>query len=60
MAEQGVVRSRLGVSASRGVLIMDQDGNPILNSEMTATDEPVDPDWWPEPRQSNEDYEEED
>lgn len=55
-----VVRSRLELSTSRGVLILDQDGNPIVNSEMTG-DEGVDPDEWPEPRdRGNESEEEED
>lgn len=45
-----VVRSGLDVSASRGVIILDQDGNAIVNSEMTGGDEPVDSDDWTEPK----------
>ncbi|MEK7481678.1 MAG: hypothetical protein AAB633_02990 [Patescibacteria group bacterium] len=60
MATEGVVRSRLGTSVSRGVLILDRDGNPVVNSEMTADDGLVmDPDYWPEPRERWDDDEQE-
>lgn len=59
MGAQVVVRSGLDVSTSRGVVILDQDGNAIVNSEMTGGDEPLDPDEWPEPRDRWDESEEE-
>lgn len=59
MGAQVVVRSGLDVSASRGVIILDQDGNAVVNSEMTGGDERVDPDDWTEPKFERLDEEEE-
>lgn len=50
MGSQIVVRSGLDVSKSRGVTILDQDGNEIVNSEMTGGDEQADPDYWTDPK----------
>lgn len=56
----GAVRTRLELSASRGVLIVDDEGNPIVSSEMTGDEGDLE-DEWPEPKwqRSGEDDEEE-
>lgn len=59
MGAEEVVRTRLMHSASRGVVITDENGNQIVNSEMTGGDESMDPDWWPEPKFVGFDEEEE-